>query len=153
MFGNKDASGYKFSLKKTHFVTVWPKHASVNFPMRIFWVLTKDDQQFLYYILALNLHGNIYKKLNDVIRIWNLMISLRVLKDQNLIEEKAESQWIKKSFHKWLHVFPVHKHMEKIKLIKSDYSDKRNSLSSKSGITASSIDINHTDNNVIMINL
>lgn len=42
--------------------------------------------------------------------------------------------------------------MEKIKFIKSDYLDNRNSLSSKSGITASSIDINHTHNNVIMIN-
>lgn len=59
--------------EKTHFVAVWPKHASMNLPMRIFWVLTKDDQQFLYYILALNLHGNTlhYKKFNDVIRIWN----------------------------------------------------------------------------------
>lgn len=82
------------------------------------------------------------------------MLSSRVLKDQNLIQEKAERQSIKKSFHKWLHVFPVHEHMEKIKLIISDYSDKGNSLSlnSKSRITASSIDINHTHNNVIMVN-
>lgn len=57
--------------EKTHFVAVWPKHASMNLPMRIFWVLEKDDQHFLCYILVLNLHGNIlhYKKLNDVIRI------------------------------------------------------------------------------------
>lgn len=41
--------------------------------------------------------------------------------------------------------------MEKIELIKSDYSDKRNSfsLSSKS---ASRIDINHIHNKVIMVN-
>lgn len=60
------------SVWKKHWA-VWPKSASMNLPMRILWGFTKGDQQLLYYILALNLHGNTlhYKKLNDVIRILN----------------------------------------------------------------------------------